>query len=364
MELIDSKGCPTDPAIMGPLRRIQSNNPSKIYEAPFEAFKFPTSAIVQFRALIVPCIQGDCHPVLCTISSSYSSSSNINGIPTFSNGLKTNIYSYGRRKRDANGMKLTLRSLIGGNHSTNGNGDQLQLVDNDQIIMDESDLLTLPLKEVEERVFIEVVEKRVKITSNGESNETSNNYTNEEGRKTTGSFETTSYSDDFIPSSEEMAIPEVVVNDKLTTGQIQTTTNDQNVSSTTRKPSRIVTKNRNHRNYRNQTKVSKVANDNGYEVMSRASGSRRSDRAENDNGLIEDCFSIPIPYLVASLIMLMIQLILLIRYFVSTKRMTSNAVGLSSNTSYASSFRPMNPSVVSSSSYARSLAFSMKLGDN
>lgn len=51
LTLIDDKGCPTDIAIMGAVRKVNGNG--KIIEAPFEAFKFPTSGIIQFRALIV-----------------------------------------------------------------------------------------------------------------------------------------------------------------------------------------------------------------------------------------------------------------------------------------------------------------------
>jgi hypothetical protein len=101
LELIDAKGCPTDPSIMGPLRKVQSTS-SKILEAPFEAFKFPTSAIVQFRALIVPCIAGDCQPVVCTMSSSFLTSSNLAGYPTFTadSPNKASVHSFGKRSVD------------------------------------------------------------------------------------------------------------------------------------------------------------------------------------------------------------------------------------------------------------------------
>ena len=101
LELIDGKGCPTDPSIMGPLRKVDSTS-SKILEAPFEAFKFPTSAIVQFRALIVPCIAGDCQPVVCTMSSSFLTSSNLAGYPTFTSETpnKASVHSFGKRSVD------------------------------------------------------------------------------------------------------------------------------------------------------------------------------------------------------------------------------------------------------------------------
>ena len=111
LELIDGKGCPTDPSIMGPLRKVQGVS-SKILEAPFEAFKFPTSAIVQFRALIVPCLAGDCQPVLCTMSSSFLTSSNLAGYPTFTSGSKTSVHSYGKRSVDDVLRKLLKKEKI------------------------------------------------------------------------------------------------------------------------------------------------------------------------------------------------------------------------------------------------------------
>ena len=52
--LIDSIGCPTDYTIMGVLDEV--NGKGQILQANFEAFKFPTSSVVQFRALVTPCI--------------------------------------------------------------------------------------------------------------------------------------------------------------------------------------------------------------------------------------------------------------------------------------------------------------------
>lgn len=58
--LIDSNGCPTDRTIMGPLYKVNSSG--QVLHAPFDAFKFPTSEIVQFKALVTPCIPY-CEPV-------------------------------------------------------------------------------------------------------------------------------------------------------------------------------------------------------------------------------------------------------------------------------------------------------------
>ncbi|GIY17275.1 uncharacterized protein CEXT_557511 [Caerostris extrusa] len=65
--LIDSLGkipllqrsCPTDASIMGSLSK--ASNSGKTLLAPFEAFKFPTSDIVQFKALVTPCLP-NCEP--------------------------------------------------------------------------------------------------------------------------------------------------------------------------------------------------------------------------------------------------------------------------------------------------------------
>lgn len=152
LELIDDRGCPTDPAIMGPLRRVHVSSISrKVLEAPFEAFKFPTSAIVQFRALIVPCIAGDCQPVVCTISSSALSSSNLMGHPTFTSGSKSAVHSFGKRSipdddnNSRNGSRASLARDLLSPHSNESS-----------IAME----LLLPPKELEERVFIEVLDKK------------------------------------------------------------------------------------------------------------------------------------------------------------------------------------------------------------
>lgn len=158
---------------MGPLRKIQSDvNSNKIYEAPFEAFKFPTSAIVQFRALIVPCIQGDCHPVLCTIPSNSGSSSNLYGTPMFQTGSKTSVHSYGKRSVDEQELHLTLPSPVVTKSRppliTSASFRQMistappkPLTSDDEMIL--PDLMNTTIRELEERVFIEVLDKRFKV---------------------------------------------------------------------------------------------------------------------------------------------------------------------------------------------------------
>lgn len=64
--LVDGEGCPTDPSIMAAMTsaKSQSGNGAQMLEAQFDAFKFPTSETVAFRALVTPCIP-HCEPVHC-----------------------------------------------------------------------------------------------------------------------------------------------------------------------------------------------------------------------------------------------------------------------------------------------------------
>jgi hypothetical protein len=98
--LIDSLGCPTDVLIMGPMGHVNTNGQS--LEAPFDAFKFPTSEIVQFKALVTPCIPS-CQPVKCTYSSA--------------EGLERSSSSFGRRKRES-----------GVEEKVDGNQDELMVM--------------------------------------------------------------------------------------------------------------------------------------------------------------------------------------------------------------------------------------------
>lgn len=82
--LIDSRGCPTDPSIMGPVGQINMNG--KILQAFFEAFKFPTSDVVQFQALVTPCLPS-CQPVDCSLPADPSTTGMFHA------------KSYGRRRR-------------------------------------------------------------------------------------------------------------------------------------------------------------------------------------------------------------------------------------------------------------------------
>ena len=82
--LIDSDGCPTESAIMGALRK-EVDDP-KMLLADFDAFKFPSSDVVQFRAHVTPCMP-TCEPVDCSVTD-------------YRGGSKV-VESYGRRRRSA-----------------------------------------------------------------------------------------------------------------------------------------------------------------------------------------------------------------------------------------------------------------------
>ena len=84
--LIDARGCPTDPSIMGSVSQVDLGG--KVLQAPFEAFKFPTSELVQFQALVTPCLPS-CQPVDCSVQADPS----IGGDSLFLSK------SFGRRRR-------------------------------------------------------------------------------------------------------------------------------------------------------------------------------------------------------------------------------------------------------------------------
>ncbi|XP_071515914.1 uncharacterized protein [Panulirus ornatus] len=80
--LIDNSGCPTDTTIMQAVVQMDS---VAIMHAPFQAFKFPASEVVQFRALVTPCLP-HCEPVQCDVQGF--------------DGLFRREQSLGRRKRE------------------------------------------------------------------------------------------------------------------------------------------------------------------------------------------------------------------------------------------------------------------------
>ncbi|XP_063988644.1 uncharacterized protein LOC135168415 [Diachasmimorpha longicaudata] len=90
--LIDSDGCPTDHLIMGPL--YKSGNTGKILLSHFDAFKFPSSEVVQFRALVTPCMPS-CEPAQCDQEES--------------TGELRSVISFGRRRRRRHTTSQTSR---------------------------------------------------------------------------------------------------------------------------------------------------------------------------------------------------------------------------------------------------------------
>ncbi|CAL1266420.1 unnamed protein product [Larinioides sclopetarius] len=80
--LIDALGCPTDTLIMGALSKARTE--TKVLQATFDAFKFPTSEIVQFKALVTPCLPS-CEPADCSVR-------------TF-DGVSQRLTSFGKKRR-------------------------------------------------------------------------------------------------------------------------------------------------------------------------------------------------------------------------------------------------------------------------
>jgi hypothetical protein len=86
-------GCPTDIAIMGAMNKVGGNG--HVIEGPFDAFKFPTSEMVQFRALVTPCLP-TCEPVKCNVKSI--------------DGSERETDSFGRKRRKRRNIDNTINS--------------------------------------------------------------------------------------------------------------------------------------------------------------------------------------------------------------------------------------------------------------
>lgn len=89
--LIDERGCPTDASIMGEI--YHRDDSDKISLSNFDAFRFPTSEVVQFRAMITPCLP-KCAPVQCDVLD-------------YTGQTKT-VDSYGRKKRSAESTEVDI----------------------------------------------------------------------------------------------------------------------------------------------------------------------------------------------------------------------------------------------------------------
>ncbi|RXG54144.1 hypothetical protein Avbf_05420 [Armadillidium vulgare] len=90
--LIDEHGCPTDTSIMGAVNQLENG---KSLRTLFQAFKFPASDVVQFRALVTPCLP-KCEPTIC-------SDFNVDGLTK---------ESYGRRKRSIDDQSLLVARSV------------------------------------------------------------------------------------------------------------------------------------------------------------------------------------------------------------------------------------------------------------
>ncbi|KAK6628021.1 hypothetical protein RUM44_010503 [Polyplax serrata] len=102
--LIDSEGCPTDHFIMGPL--FKSLDSGKNLLSHFDAFKFPSSEVVQFRALVTPCVP-TCEPAQCN---SEDSSGELRSVISF--GRRRRSSEYSRRKRSSTREDMLLVQSI------------------------------------------------------------------------------------------------------------------------------------------------------------------------------------------------------------------------------------------------------------
>lgn len=138
--LIDSNGCPTDIAIMGPMNKLE--NDRKAIQGPFDAFKFPTSETVQFRALVTPCLP-TCEPVKCDITG-------------YDGGLRE-LSSFGRRRRR--------RSVANANNNGNSQSD----------VLNEEEILVAKAIQIKDKFAFNGKRK------NNQSNEQNNRFNNEEG---------------------------------------------------------------------------------------------------------------------------------------------------------------------------------------
>ena len=91
IELLDSRGCPTDPIIFPGLEKIPG---SRDLQGRFEAFKFSDTSVVRFQVNVQFCVD-ECNPVACG----------------------DGIESYGRRRRSPDNL-LTLNNTLTVNLAT------------------------------------------------------------------------------------------------------------------------------------------------------------------------------------------------------------------------------------------------------
>ncbi|XP_074604175.1 uncharacterized protein LOC141857583 [Brevipalpus obovatus] len=109
--LVDAMGCPTDLSIIGFVDRVEDAG-KYFLEVPFEAFKFPTSDMVQFRALVSPCLTG-CTPMNCKAQ----------GL----DGKMQEKNSYGRRRRSVGTLSSSAASPSSSDSMSNA-GEENEVV--------------------------------------------------------------------------------------------------------------------------------------------------------------------------------------------------------------------------------------------
>lgn len=95
------------------------NEKGSVTTIAFEAFKFPTSDVVQFRAIVNPCLQA-CEPVFCS-ANNYD-------------GRSIEQKSFGRRRRSIDSNLLTSDEQSLSNRGRNNNEEELVLVQSIKIV--------------------------------------------------------------------------------------------------------------------------------------------------------------------------------------------------------------------------------------
>ena len=62
IQLLDERGCPTEPVIFSGLRKVEGD--SRSLQGSFEAFKFSETSVVRFQVSVQFCV-GECRPAQC-----------------------------------------------------------------------------------------------------------------------------------------------------------------------------------------------------------------------------------------------------------------------------------------------------------
>ncbi|XP_064113013.1 uncharacterized protein LOC135219835 [Macrobrachium nipponense] len=92
--LLDENGCATDPTIMQSVVQVDRG---VVLQAPFQAFKFPASDVVQFRAVVTPCLP-TCEAYQCDVQGF--------------DGVARSEISYGRKKRAVQDTEIMVAQSV------------------------------------------------------------------------------------------------------------------------------------------------------------------------------------------------------------------------------------------------------------